>query len=159
MNSVKLANISVASILLSPFISVCVPSFAFARIGQEEPLISCQFFKDSFGYYATRVSCRRWPRCHRRWLCAPLTSPRHLRCVSSSADASTVSLIASKNFTSSALCCRDSLSLPLRGSMACVPRALDGDEQVCLPRRISGATGLRANHEKRPFARKSRGYT
>lgn len=58
---------------LSPFISVCVSSSAFARMGQEP--ISHQFSKHGFDYYATCVPYRRCARCHQRWPQAPLTSP------------------------------------------------------------------------------------
>lgn len=58
------------------------------------------------------------------------------------------------------LCCSGSLSSPSRGSVACVSRILDsGGGQARLPCRISGAVGLRVNHGKRPFARKSHSWT
>ena len=80
-------------------------------------------------------------------------------CSSSSAGASTGSPSARKNFiTSSSPCCKDSLSSPLKGSVTCVSRVLDEGKQAHLPRRISGAVGLRANHGKRPFARKSHSW-
>ena len=120
-----------------------------------------QSSKDSFGYYATCVPCRRCARCHRRWLQAPLTSPRRLRFrfflrwrfdrLASARKSSIISLMR---------CRSGSLSPPLRGSVACVSRIFDSEgKQVYVPCRISGAAGSRANHGKRPFARKSHSWT
>lgn len=156
MNSVKLANISVTSILSSPFISVCVPSSAFACMDQEP--ISYQSSKDSFGYYATCVQCRRCTRCHRRWLQAPLTSSGCLRLWLFLRWRVDRLVSARKNsITSLMRCCCGSLSSPLRGSVACVSRVLDsgGGKPAC--RVILAGKQARANHEGRPFARKSRG--
>lgn len=64
------------------------------------------------------------------------------------------------SITSLMRCCSGSLSSPSRGSVTCVSRILDsGGGQARLPCRISGAVGLRANHGKRPFARKSHSWT
>lgn len=80
-------------------------------------------------------------------------------CGSSSAGASTGSP-GENSITSLMRCCSGSLSSPSRGSVACVSRILDsGGGQARLPCRISGAVGLRANHGKRPFARKSHSWT
>ena len=102
-------------------------------MGQES--ISHQSSKDSFGYYATCVPCRRCARRHRRWLQAPLTSSWHFRF---------------------------RFFLPWRverfGGLR-VPHIGQWRGQARLPCRISGAVGLRANHGKRPFARKSHSWT
>lgn len=152
----RLEAVYLESIASSPFISVCAPSSAFARMGQES--ISHQSSKDSFGYYATCVPCQRCARRHRRWLQAPLTSPWHFRFRFFLPWR--VDRLARKNsITSLMRCCSGSLSSPSRGSVACVSRVLDSKVwQAHLPRRISGAVGLRANHGKRPFARKSHSW-
>ena len=120
-----------------------------------------QSSKDSFGYYATCVPCRRCARCHRRWLRAPLTSPRRLRFRFFLRWRFDRLASARKNSIISLMRCRSgSLSPPLRGSVACVSRIFDCEgKQVYVPCRISGAAGSRANHGKRPFARKSHSWT
>ena len=120
----RLEAVYLESIASSPFISVCVPSSAFARMDQEP--ISHQSSKDSFEYYATCAPCRRCARCHRRWLQAPPTSPGRLRFrfflrwrvnrLASARKNSIISLMC---------CCSGSLSTPLRGSVACMSRLLD----------------------------------
>ena len=124
MSRAGLASFLTISTPSSPFISVCVPSSAFARMDQEP--ISHQSSKDSFEYYATCAPCRRCARCHRRWLQAPLTSPGRLRFrfflrwrvnrLASARKNSIISLMC---------CCSGSLSTPLRGSVACMSRLLD----------------------------------
>lgn len=85
-----------------------------------------QSSKDSFGYYATSVPCRRCARCHRRWLQAPLTSPRRLRFRFFLRWRFDRLASARKNSIISLMSCRSgSLSSPLRGSVACVSRVLD----------------------------------
>lgn len=119
-----------------------------------------QSSKDSFGYYATSVPCRRCARCHRHWLQAPLTSPRRLRFRFFLRWRFDRLASARKNSTISLMRCRSgSLSSPLRGSVACVSRVLDSGRGARLPCRISGAVGLRANHEEWRRARKSRRQT
>lgn len=119
-----------------------------------------QSSKDSFGYYATSVPCRRCARCHRRWLQAPLTSPRRLRFRFFLRWRFDRLASARKNSIISLMGCRSgSLSSPLRGSVACVSRVLDSGGGARLPCRISGAVGLRANHEEWRRARKSRRQT
>ena len=119
-----------------------------------------QSSKDSFGYYATSVPCRRCARCHRRWLQAPLTSPRRLRFRFFLRWRFDRLASARKNSIISLMSCRSgSLSSPLRGSVACVSRVLDSGGGARLPCRISGAVGLRANHEEWRRARKSRRQT
>lgn len=70
----KSAHTSRISTPSSPFISVWVPSSAFARMDQEP--ISRPLFKDSFGYYATRAPSRRCSCRHRRQLQASSAQPR-----------------------------------------------------------------------------------
>lgn len=119
-----------------------------------------QSSKDSFGYYATSVPCRRCARCHRRWLQAPLTSPRRLRFRFFLRWRFDRLVSARKNSIISLMRCRSgSLSSPLRSSVACVSRVLDSGGGARLPHRISGAVGLRANHEEWRRARKSRRQT
>ena len=119
-----------------------------------------QSSKDSFGYYATSVPCRRCARCHRRWLQAPLTSPRRLRFRFFLRWRFDRLASARKNSIISLMSCRSGLlSSPLRGSVACVSRVLDSGGGARLPCRISGAVGLRANHEEWRRARKSRRQT
>lgn len=119
-----------------------------------------QSSKDSFGYYATSVPCRRCARCHRHWLQASLTSPRRLRFRFFLRWRFDRLASARKNSIISLMRCRSgSLSSPLRGSVACVSRVLDSGGGARLPCRISGAVGLRANHEKWRRARKSRRQT
>ena len=119
-----------------------------------------QSSKDSFGYYATSVPCRRCARCHRRWLQAPLASPRRLRFRFFLRWRFDRLASARKNSIISLMRCRSgSLSSPLRGSVACVSRVLDSGGGARLPCRISGAVGLRANHEEWSRARKSRRQT
>lgn len=85
-----------------------------------------QSSKDSFGYYAASVPCRRCARCHRRWLQAPLTSPRRLRFRFFLRWRFDRLASARKNSIISLMRCRSgSLSSPLRGSVACVSRVLD----------------------------------
>lgn len=82
-----------------------------------------QSSKDSFGYYATSVPCRRCARCHRRWLQAPLASPRRLRFRFFLRWRFDRLASARKNSIISLMRCRSgSLSSPLRGSVACVSR-------------------------------------
>lgn len=70
----RLATVCLRLIPSSPFISVWVPSSAFAHMDQEP--ISRPLFKDSFGYYATRAPSRRCSCRHRRQLQASSAQPR-----------------------------------------------------------------------------------